>query len=118
MKTKGLSERWRFAKQKATEKVLSSPRIQRVLVGDLGNRELISVAISVLVIVIILMISVFVGKELEDAADVGTNGTWKNVSNATGELGETASSILKVGVIENQLLKADFRPNCPSSSLL
>ena len=101
-----LKENWNLAKSQATSRILSKPSVQRVLVGDLGNRELVGAAISVLVIIIVLMITVFVGKELDDAADTTYLDPWDNITNATGELGESAASILKVGVILSVIFAA------------
>ena len=97
---------WNDAKRQAEARVMASPRVQRILMGDLGNRELVGAAVSVLIIIIILMIVVFVGSELDDAADVGGDNVWNNITNNTGELGESAASILKVGVILSVIFAA------------
>ena len=97
---------WKDAKRQAETKVMASARVQRVLAGDLGNRELVGAAVSVLIIIIILMIVVFVGGELDDAADTTYLDPWDNISNKPGELGESASSILKVGVILSVIFAA------------
>ena len=103
---KTFSEKWNIAKAKAQERVMASPRVQRVLSGDLGNRELVGAAVSVLIIIIILMIVVFVGAELESAADVSGDNHWHNITNLTGELGESAASIMKVGIILSVIFAA------------
>ena len=113
MLKQNLSEKWRIAKAKASSYILSKPSVQRILIGDTGNRELVGAAVAVLVIIIILMVIVFIGSELEDAADITGDNVWHNVSNETGALGESAASILKVGVIDNQSLNADYRPYSP-----
>ena len=97
---------WKDAKRQAETKVMASSRVQRVLMGDLGNRELVGAAVSVLIIIIVLMIVVFVGSELDSAADVSGDTHWHNITNNTGELGESAASILKVGVILSVIFAA------------
>ena len=106
MKKQSFSEKWEVAKRKAYNRVMASPRMQRLALGDTANRELVGAAVSVLVIIIILMIVVFVGAELESAADVSGDNVWHNITNETGALGESAASIMKVGVILSVIFAA------------
>ena len=106
MKKQSFSEKWEVAKRKAYNRVMASPRVQRLALGDTANRELVGAAVSVLIIVIILMIVVFVGSELESAADVSGTTHWANITNLTGELGESAASIMKVGIILSVIFAA------------
>ena len=96
-------EKWEDAKRKAqntiSDRIVKSERLMSMMSGEGGNVQLVGAAVSVLVIIIILMVIVYTGSELEAAADVTPNSSWENITTKTGELGESAASILKVGVI-------------------
>jgi hypothetical protein len=96
-------KRWEIAKQKAvqriSERIAKSEKLMSLMSGTGGNVQLVGAAVSILVIIIVLMVIVYTGSELEDAADVTTGSHWHNITNLTGEVGEAGASILKVGVI-------------------
>ena len=94
-----IGEAYRKAQNKVADRIAKSERLMSVMSGEGGNVQLVGAAVSVLVIVIVLMVLVFTGSELESAADTETGSSWSNITNLTGDLGESAASILKVGVI-------------------